>query len=159
MKLNDFINIIGIEQSIGIVAFTKGNYPLALEHFNKIKQLLIDQDSSESVLDLSWSALVYLKMKKELSGDRTVEYLVELIENEDINERDLIPLNWNMHQIFIILKNEEEADNYLESAYLELKHQSKRIKNKKNRTSFLNNIKLHKDIVDKWRTLQINSSG
>ena len=82
----------------------------------------------------------------------TVENLVELVENEDINERDLIPLNWNMHQIFIILKNEEEADDYLESAYLELKHQSKRIKNKKYRASFMNNIKLHKDIVKKFKS-------
>ena len=111
-----------------------------------------DQEIPVSVLDLSWNTLIYLKMKKELSGDITVENLVELVENEDINERDLIPLNWNMHQIFIILKNEEEADDYLESAYLELKHLSKRIKNKKNRASFMNNIKLHKDIVKKFKS-------
>ena len=91
-------------------------------------------------------------MKKELSGDKTVESLVELVENSDIEEeRDLIPLNWNMHQIFTIQKNDEEAETYLENAYIELKHQSKRIKNKKNRKSFLDNIKLHKEIVEKWR--------
>ena len=74
----------------------------------------------------------------------------KLIEDSDISEEDIIPLNWNMHQIFTILKQSEEATDYLENAYLELKHQSKRIKNKKNRKSFLKNIKLHSDIASKW---------
>ena len=103
------------------------------------------------VLDLSWNALIQLKLNKELSGELAEDNLAELIETSDISERDIIPLNWNMHQIFTILKNNEEADNYLENAYIELRHQSKRIKNKKSRIAFLNKIKLHRHILEQWK--------
>jgi len=58
--------------------------------------------------------------------------------------------NWMAYQALVNLNNIEEAGDYLENAYLQLKTQSKNIKNKKDRNKFLK-TKLHKEIVSSWK--------
>ena len=53
------------------------------------------------------------------------------------------------HKMYAANKNEKMASEYLESAYLELKSNSKDIKNKKDRVLYLD-APLHKNIISAW---------
>ena len=57
---------------------------------------------------------------------------------------------WIAYEALKSVNNEEEAGEYLENAYLELKTQSKNIKNKKDRNKFLK-TKFHQEIVKSFK--------
>ena len=92
----------------------------------------------------------YKKQKDEKSSKEALAEFNSIIAEEDPYPYDNILTNWAAYKAFVILNDQDQASEYLESAYLELKTQSKNIKNKKDRNKFLK-TKLHKEIVSSWK--------
>ena len=92
----------------------------------------------------------YKKQKDEKSSKEALAEFNSIIAEEDPYPYDNILTNWAAYKTFVMLNDQDQASEYLESAYLELKTQSKNIKNKKDRNKFLK-TKLHKEIVSSWK--------
>ena len=139
----------------------KNNRFIGMSHF-----YLADHDSSIWYLEecydyyandlrkhlsiLPFMIVSYKKLKDEKSSKKVLEEFNNIISEEDPYPYDNILINWAAYKAFTMLNDQDQASEYLESAYLELKTQSKNIKNKKDRNKFLK-TKLHKEIVSSWK--------
>ena len=78
-----------------------------------------------------------------------IEKFKKILEEEDPNDKEAVLIYWMAHKMYDANKNKKMASEYLESAYLELKSNSKDIKNKKDRVLYLD-APLHKNIISAW---------
>ncbi len=99
---------------------------------------------------LPFMIVSYKKQNNEKLSKRALNNFSSIIIEEDPYAYDNILVNWAAYNAFIILNDEDQAAEFLENAYLELKTQSKNIKNKKDRNKFLK-TKLHQEIVSIWK--------
>ena len=99
---------------------------------------------------LPFLIISYDKVKDTKSSDKALNQFNEIIVDEDPYPTDYIMTYWIAYEALKSVNNEEEAGEYLENAYLELKTQSKNIKNKKDRNKFLK-TKFHQEIVKSFK--------
>ena len=99
---------------------------------------------------LPFLIISYNKVKDTKSSDKALNQFNEIIAEEDPYPPDYIMTYWIAYEALKSVNNEEEAGEYLENAYLELKSQSKNIKNKKDRNKFLK-TKFHQEIVRSFK--------
>ena len=99
---------------------------------------------------LPFLIISYNKVKDTKLSDKALNKFNEIIAEEDPYPPDYIMTYWIAYEALKSVNNEEEAGEYLENAYLELKTQSKNIKNKKDRNKFLK-TKFHQEIVKSFK--------
>ncbi len=90
---------------------------------------------------------------KQNNKEKSVEYLEDFnqgIEEEDPHPDDYIMTNWMAYEALKNSDLKDEASEFLENAYLQLKTESKNIKNKKDRNKFLK-TKFHQKIVNAFK--------
>tara|TARA_X000001036_G_scaffold438996_1_gene488435 strand:+ start:4289 stop:6598 length:2310 start_codon:yes stop_codon:yes gene_type:complete len=109
-----------------------------------------EDDVRKHLSILPFMIVSYKKQNNEKLSKKALDEFSVIILEEDPYPYDNILVNWAAYNAFTLLNNQDQAAEYLESAYLELKTQSKNIKNKKDRNKFLK-TKLHQEIVSSWK--------
>ena len=109
-----------------------------------------EDDVRKHLSILPFMIVSYKKQNNEKLSKKALDEFNVIILEEDPYPYDNILVNWAAYNAFTLLNNQDQAAEYLESAYLELKTQSKNIKNKKDRNKFLK-TKLHQEIVSSWK--------
>ena len=109
-----------------------------------------EDDVRKHLSILPFMIVSYKKQNNENLSKKALDEFNVIILEEDPYPYDNILVNWAAYNAFTLLNNQDQAAEYLESAYLELKTQSKNIKNKKDRNKFLK-TKLHQEIVSSWK--------
>jgi tetratricopeptide (TPR) repeat protein len=109
-----------------------------------------EDDVRKHLSILPFMIVSYKKQNNEKLSKKALDEFNVIILEEDPYPYDNILVNWAAYNAFTLLNNQDQAAEYLESAYLELKTQSKNIKNKKDRNKFLK-TKLHQEIVSIWK--------
>ena len=108
------------------------------------------EDSQRKLSVLPFLIISHSKLNNE---EKSVEYLEDFnqgIEEEDPHPDDYIMTNWMAYEALKKSDLKDEASEYLENAYLQLKTESKNIKNKKDRNKFLK-TKFHQKIVNAFK--------
>ena len=108
------------------------------------------KDNRKHLSILPFLIISYNMAKDTKSSDKALNQFNEIIAEEDPYPTDYIMTYWIAYEALKSVNNEEEAGEYLENAYLELKTQSKNIKNKKDRNKFLK-TKFHQEIVKSFK--------
>ena len=134
---------------IGMAHFYQTNYDSSISYLEESYEYYSD-DSRRQLSVLPFLIISYNKINNTKKSEKALQDFNEIIEEEDPHPEDYIMANWMAYQALVNLNNIEEAGDYLENAYLQLKTQSKNIKNKKDRNKFLK-TKLHKEIVSSWK--------
>ena len=109
-----------------------------------------EDDVRKHLSILPFMIVSYKKQNNEKLSKKALDEFNVIIIEEDPYPYDNILVNWAAYNTFTLLNNKDQAAEYLENAYLELKTQSKNIKNKKDRNKFLK-TKLHQEIVSSWK--------
>ena len=109
-----------------------------------------EEDVRKHLSILPFMIVSYKKQNNEKLSKKALDEFNVIIIEEDPYPYDNILVNWAAYNTFTLLNNKDQAAEYLENAYLELKTQSKNIKNKKDRNKFLK-TKLHQEIVSSWK--------
>ena len=99
---------------------------------------------------LPFLIISHSKLNNKESSIKYLEDFNQGIEEEDPHPDDYIMTNWMAYEALKSGDYKDEADEYLENAYLQLKTESKNIKNKKDRNKFLK-TKFHQKIVSTFK--------
>ena len=133
---------------LGMAYYHKNEYDSTLYYLESVNEIYKDYPI-QSLEILPYLSLANSKIgNSEESGQFSAKFK-EILENEDPNKKEAVLIYWMAHQMFEEQKNQKMAKEYLENAYLELKSNSKDIKNKKDRNLFLD-APLHKNIITAW---------
>jgi len=135
-------------KGIGIVHFFTDTYDSASIYLEKADDIYSDIPGNR-LTTLSWLAVIEMKSGKTSTAKEHMKEFDTLFEIHDPNNKEIIPMNWNMYQAHSISGNDKVAKRYLEDAYLEMKSRSKDIKNKADRKKYLS-IQRHQDIALAW---------
>jgi class 3 adenylate cyclase/tetratricopeptide (TPR) repeat protein len=134
---------------IGMSHFYLANHDSSVWYLEECYEYYSD-DIRKQLSILPFLIISYNKENDTKSSKRSLDAFTEIIAVEDPDPSDYIMTNWTAYHAFKTVNNKEDAEEYLENAYLELKTQSKNIKNKKDRNKFLN-TKFHQEIVKSFK--------
>ena len=133
---------------MGMAYFHKNEFDSTLFYLNKVNEVYKDYPI-QSLEILPYLSLANLKVGKVDLSNMFIEKFKKILEEEDPNDKEAVLIYWMAYKMYDASKNEKMASEYLESAYLELKSNSKDIKNKKDRVLYLD-APLHKNIISAW---------
>jgi len=133
---------------MGMAYFHKNEFDSTLLYLNTVNEVYKDYPI-QSLEILPYLSLANLKLGKVDLSIKFIEKFKKILEEEDPNDKEAVLIYWMAHKMYDANKNEKMASEYLESAYLELKSNSKDIKNKKDRVLYLD-APLHKNIISAW---------
>jgi class 3 adenylate cyclase/tetratricopeptide (TPR) repeat protein/TolB-like protein len=133
---------------IGMSHFYLANHDSSVWYLEECYEYY-SEDIRKQLSILPFLVISYNKVNDTKSSNRSLEEFEEIIEEEDPYPPDYIMTNWVAYEAFKSINQNAEAKGYLEDAYIEIKTQSKNIKNKKDRNKFLK-MKFHQNIISKW---------
>jgi len=133
---------------IGMSHFYLANHDSSIWYLEECYEYYSD-DIRKQLSILPFLIISYNKVKDTKSSNRSLKAFEEIIEEEDPYPPDYIMTNWVAYEAYKSINQNAEAKGYLEDAYIEIKTQSKNIKNKKDRNKFLK-MKFHHNIISKW---------
>jgi tetratricopeptide (TPR) repeat protein len=133
---------------MGMAYFHKNEFDSTLFYLNTVNQVYKDYPI-QSLEILPYLSLANLNVGKVDLSNMFIEKFKKILEEEDPNDKEAVLIYWMAYKMYAANKNEKMASEYLESAYLELKSNSKDIKNKKDRVLYLD-APLHKNIISAW---------
>ncbi|MFL3008391.1 MAG: tetratricopeptide repeat protein [Candidatus Neomarinimicrobiota bacterium] len=133
---------------MGMAYFHKNEFDSTLLYLNTVNEVYKDYPI-QSLEILPYLSLANLKLGKVDLSIKFIEKFKKILEEEDPNDKEAVLIYWMAHKMYDANKNEKMSSEYLESAYLELKSNSKDIKNKKDRVLYLD-APLHKNIISAW---------
>ena len=107
-------------------------------------------DSQKKLSVLPFLIISYAKVNDKNNSIKFLEEFKHGIEEEDPHPDDYIMTNWMAYEALKDSDYKDEASEYLENAYLQLKTESKNIKNKKDRNKFLK-TKFNQKIIDAFK--------
>ena len=133
---------------IGMSHFYLANHDSSVWYLEECYEYYSD-DIRKQLSILPFLIISYNKENDTKSSKRSLNAFTEIIAVEDPDPSDYIMTNWVAYEVFKSINQNAEAKGYLEDAYIEIKTQSKNIKNKKDRNKFLK-TKFHQNIISKW---------
>ena len=133
---------------MGMAYFHKNEFDSTLFYLNTVNEVYKDYPI-QSLEILPYLSLANLKVGKVDLSNMFIEKFKKILEEEDPNDKEAVLIYWMAYKMYDANKNEKIASEYLENAYLELKSNSKDIKNKKDRVLYLD-APLHKNIIFAW---------
>ena len=148
ISLNDIYQISERYKAIGIAHYNMAKYDSASFYLNKADSIYFEMPVNR-LTTLSWLAIISMKSGNEDFIDNYINYFNDLIVEHDPIKKDIISMNWNMYQVYLLKGNQKLGKEYLENAYLEIKSHSKNIKNKADRNQYLS-VNIHQNITDEW---------
>jgi TolB-like protein/class 3 adenylate cyclase len=139
---------------MGELLILMGDYSQSSAHFDSASKIWVEIDNAKQNLwTLSWWAISEVKsgnIKKAKSKTQQVEIL---LKSNDPYESDFIIVNWNISQVYSALGENKKAVKHLENAYNEIIDRANKIKELKDRESFLTNIRENREVVAAWEGL------
>ena len=148
ISLNNIYQISERYKAIGIAHYNMAKYDSASFYLNKADSIYFEMPVNR-LTTLSWLAIISMKSGNEDFTDNYINYFNDLIVEHDPINKDIISMNWNMYQVYLLKGNQKLGKEYLENAYLEIKSHSKNIKNKADRNQYLS-VNIHQNIADEW---------
>ena len=148
ISLNNIYQISERYKAIGIAHYNMAKYDSASFYLNKADSIYFEMPVNR-LTTLSWLAIISMKSGNEDFTDNYINYFNDLIVEHDPIKKDIISMNWNMYQVYLLKGNQKLGKEYLENAYLEIKSHSKNIKNKADRNQYLS-VNIHQNIADEW---------
>ena len=146
--MNNIYQISERYKAIGIAHYNMAKYDSASFYLNKADSIYFEMPVNR-LTTLSWLAIISMKSGNEDFTDNYINYFNDLIVEHDPINKDIISMNWNMYQVYLLKGNQKLGKEYLENAYLEIKSHSKNIKNKADRNQYLS-VNIHQNIADEW---------
>ncbi len=146
--LNNIYQMSERYKAIGIAHYNMAVYDSAAFYLNKADSIYVEVPVNR-LTTLSWLAIITMKSGDESLADNYIKYFNALINDHDPSNKDIISMNWNMYQVYLLKDDQKSGKEYLENAYLELKTHSKNIKNKADRNQYLS-VNLHQNITNEW---------
>jgi len=104
-------------------------------------------DPQKKLSVLPFLIISYTKLNDKNNSMRYLEEFNQSMDEEDPHPDDYILTNWMAYEALKDSEYKDEASEYLENAYLQLKTESKNIKNKKDRNKFLK-TKFNQKIIE-----------
>ena len=134
---------------IGMAHFYLANYDSSIWYLEESYEYYFE-DPQRKLTVLPFLIISHSKLNDKENSMKYLEEFNQGIEEEDPHPDDYIMTNWMAYKALKDGNYQDEADEYLENAYLQLKTESKNIKNKKDRNKFLK-TKFHQKIVNTFK--------
>ena len=129
--------------------FYLANYDSSIWYLEESYEYYLE-DPQRKLSVLPFLIISHGKLNNKENSIKYLEDFNQSIEEEDPHPDDYIITNWMAYEALKDSDNKDDADEYLENAYLQLTTESKNIKNKKDRNKFLK-TKFHQKIVDTFK--------
>ena len=143
-------NIFDNERYIGMSHYYLGNYDSCKIYLKRADEYF----SSSQVKRLAILPYLIVSHKKTGDAKRSDEILQkfkEIAQENDAEKKDFIIANWASYEALDFIGQSEEAREFLENAYFEIKSRSRDIKNKSDRNKYLA-ANLHDKITKAWNS-------
>ncbi|MBA66277.1 MAG: hypothetical protein CMG55_10815, partial [Candidatus Marinimicrobia bacterium] len=149
MKMSDQKYLTNEEfRYIGMCHFYMGKFDSSSIYLSKAHDFF-EKDDRKLLSLLPFLILSDLERKEIQSSKQYLEQFLSSIIEIDPYPEDYILTNWSMYNAMVSMNKKNEASEYLENAYFELKARSKNIKEKKDRNRYLK-TSLHEKITTAW---------
>ena len=145
---NNDDNIFDNERYIGMSHYYLGNYDSSKIYLERADEYFSASQGKRLAI------LPYLIISNQRIGninesDELLTQFKDIAEKNDAEKKDFIIANWASYEVLGFLGHDEDAREYLENAYFEIKSRSRDIKNKTDRNKYLG-TELHNKISNAW---------
>ena len=132
--------------------FYKNNFLDAKKSFHTSYKIWVELNQDKKTLrTLSWLALTILELGDSSEETETINTLNNVLKNTSPYKEDVIIVNWNLYQVYSKTEKTELAANHLQVAYEEVMNRANKFNEQKDRKTYLNKIKINRDVLETWQ--------
>ena len=140
--------------SAGEISMQRADYKEASNYLKLAYQVWDEiENPSGKLWTLSWWALLELKQGDAKSAEAKVSETELLLEDTEPFSENTIIIFWNLSQVYKGLGQTVKAEEYLKKADMQLSKDVEKLRNKKDKDSFLSNVRENRMVAEAAKLL------